>query len=97
MTLIPAQVTFRGFAHDDALEDEIRERIRVEVTVPGGPPIVVSHEPSPRVYFNRASVLDDTFDDLSIGALVAVVEEPGETGPQASTIRLLGTHHCVAP
>jgi hypothetical protein len=78
MTLIPIQVTFRGLAHDDALEDDIRERVswleqfyagivrcrvlvevphrhrhdgryfhvRVEVTVPGGPPIVVSHAPS---------------------------------------------------
>lgn len=78
MTLIPTQVTFRGLAHDEALEDDIRERVswleqfygrimrcrvvvevphrhrrdgrhfhvRVEVTVPGGDPIIVSHEPS---------------------------------------------------
>jgi ribosome-associated translation inhibitor RaiA len=78
MTLIPIQVTFRGLAHDDALEGEIHERVawleqfyagivrcrvlvevphrhrhdgrhfhvRIEVTVPGGAPIVVSHEPS---------------------------------------------------
>ena len=78
MTLIPAQVTFRGFAHSDALEADVRERVawleqfyasivrarvlvemphrhrhggrhfhvRVELTVPGEPPIVVSHEPS---------------------------------------------------
>jgi hypothetical protein len=78
MTLIPTQVTFRGLAHSDALESQVRERItwlerffegivrcraivelphrhrqkgrrvhvRVELTVPGGPPIVVSHRPS---------------------------------------------------
>jgi hypothetical protein len=78
MTLIPTQVTFRGLAHSDALESEVRGRVawlerfyadivrcrvlvelphrhrqdgrhvhvRVEVTVPGGPPIVVSHEPT---------------------------------------------------
>jgi hypothetical protein len=78
MTLIPTQVTFRGLAHDDALEEEIRERVswleqfypgivrcrirveiphrhrhdgrhfhvRIEVSVPGGAPLVVSHEPS---------------------------------------------------
>jgi hypothetical protein len=78
MTLIPTQVTFRGFAHDDALEADIRHRvawleqfygsivrcrvlvelphqhrqdgrhfhIRIDLTVPGGAPIVVSHEPS---------------------------------------------------
>jgi cold shock CspA family protein len=50
-----------------------------------------------RFYFNRASVLDDRFDDLAVGAPVAFVEEKGEEGPQASTVRLLGKHHYVAP
>ena len=50
-----------------------------------------------RVYFNRASVLDDAFDDLAVGALVAFVQEHGEKGPQASTVRLLGKHHYVGP
>lgn len=208
MTLIPTQVTFRGLAHDDMLEDDVRERVswleqfyagivgcrvlvevphrhrhdgrhfhvRIDVTVPGGPPIVVSHEPSmhgrlkdiedeahhkeneiqsvhryasvavheafdaarrrledfareqrgtvkahevpahgevvelstgdgygfiqadeQRVYFNRASVLDDAFDELTIGTAVAFVEEKGEKGPQASTVRMLGKHHYVGP
>lgn len=75
---IPIQVTFRGLAHSDALDADIRERVgrleefydgivgcrvlvemphrhrhdgrhfhvRIELTVPGGAPIVVSHEPS---------------------------------------------------
>jgi cold shock CspA family protein len=208
MTLIPVQVTFRNLAHDEALEQEIRDQVswleqfyagivrchvlvevphrhrhegrhfhvRIDVTVPGGPPIVVSHEPSlhsrskdfedeahrkedeiesvhryatvaiheafdiarrrvedfareqrgtvkahevpshgevvelskadgygfiqaaeQRIYFNRASVLDDAFDDLTIGTPVAFVEEKGEQGPQASTVRVLGKHHYVAP
>lgn len=78
MALIPTQVTFRGLAHADALEADIRQRVdwleqfyagivrcrvlvevphrhrqrgrhfhvRIEVTVPGRDPIVVSHEPS---------------------------------------------------
>jgi ribosome-associated translation inhibitor RaiA len=78
MPLIPTQVTFRGLAHSDALEADIREKtarlenfysgivgcqvlvelphrhrrdgrhfhIRIEVTVPRGRPIVVTHEPS---------------------------------------------------
>ena len=78
MTLIPTQVIFRGLAHSDEIESDIRERvreleqfyagmvrcrvaievphrhrrdgrhfhIRIEITVPGGSPIVVSHEPS---------------------------------------------------
>jgi cold shock CspA family protein len=206
MTLIPTQVTFRGLAHSDALEADVRERVawleqfyagivrcrvlvevphrhrhggrhvhvRIEMTVPGGPPIVVSHEPSlhgrlkdvedeahhkeaeiesvrryasvairqtfdaarrrledfareqrrtvkthevpangrvaelsnvdgygfiqageNRVYFNRASVLDDAFDELAVGTPVAFVEEQGEKGTQASTVRVLGKHHYV--
>ena len=50
-----------------------------------------------RVYFNRASVLDDAFDDLTVGTPVALIEEQGEKGPQASTVRVLGKHHYVAP
>lgn len=50
-----------------------------------------------RVYFNRASVLDDAFDDLTVGTPVALIEERGEKGPQASTVRVLGKHHYVAP
>jgi cold shock CspA family protein len=50
-----------------------------------------------RVYFNRASVLDGAWDELAVGVPVAFVEEPGEKGPQASTVRLLGKHHYVAP
>jgi hypothetical protein len=208
MTTIPAQITFRGLAHDDTLEADVRERIAwleqfytgivrcrvvverpyrhrhdgrlfhvgVELTVPDGPPIVVSHEPSRhgglkdveadahrkeddiaavhrhasvaireafdaarrrledfareqrgavkthdapihgdvvelqtadgrgviqagegRFPFDRASVLDDAFDRLTIGTRVAFVEEPGEEGPHATTVRVLGRHRSAAP
>jgi cold shock CspA family protein len=50
-----------------------------------------------RVYFTRASVLDGAFDELQVGSPVAFVEEKGEKGPQASTVRLLGKHHYVVP
>jgi cold shock CspA family protein len=49
------------------------------------------------VYFNRASVLDDAFDELTVGTPVAFVEEKGEKGPQASTVRVLGKHHYLTP
>lgn len=42
------------------------------------------------IYFHRHSVLNDSFDRLEIGTEVAFVEEPGDKGPQASTVRLLG-------
>ncbi|MGA7954166.1 MAG: HPF/RaiA family ribosome-associated protein [Gloeobacterales cyanobacterium] len=41
------------------------------------------------IYFHRNSVLDHAFDELSIGSQVSFVEEKGEKGPQASTVRFL--------
>jgi len=46
-----------------------------------------------RVYFHVASVLIEGRAQLAIGADVAFVEEQGEKGPQASTVRVLGKHH----
>jgi cold shock CspA family protein/ribosome-associated translation inhibitor RaiA len=45
------------------------------------------------VYFHRNSVLDNAFDRLMVGSEVRFVEEIGEKGPQASTVRLVGKHH----
>jgi len=42
------------------------------------------------IYFHRNSVLGDAFDQLEIGVAVSFVEEQGEEGPQASTVRMLG-------
>jgi cold shock CspA family protein/ribosome-associated translation inhibitor RaiA len=41
------------------------------------------------IYFHRDSVLHDRFDRLRIGSSVHFVEEMGEKGPQASTVRLV--------
>ena len=41
------------------------------------------------IYFHRNSVLNDGFDNLETGDSVAFVEEMGEKGPQASTVRIL--------
>lgn len=41
------------------------------------------------IYFNRNSVLDDNFDELKIGTRVEFVEERGDEGPQASTVKML--------
>jgi ribosomal subunit interface protein len=47
------------------------------------------------VYFNRASVLNGGFDRLELGDEVRFAEEPGEEGPQASTVEVVGRegHH----
>jgi cold shock CspA family protein len=47
------------------------------------------------VYFHRNSLVGDDFAALEIGSEVRFVEEPGELGPQASTVHLVGKHHVV--
>ena len=42
------------------------------------------------VYFHQHSVLHDAFKRLEIGSEVEFVEEPGDEGPQASTVRMIG-------
>jgi SHS2 domain-containing protein/cold shock CspA family protein len=44
------------------------------------------------IYFHRNSVLDGGFDRLAVSAHVLFVEEEGDKGPQASTVRMLGKH-----
>ena len=48
----------------------------------------IEAEDGHEVYFQKSSVLKDAFDQLTVGATVSFVEEPGEKGPQASTVRL---------
>ncbi|MCG6860698.1 MAG: HPF/RaiA family ribosome-associated protein [Chromatiaceae bacterium] len=40
------------------------------------------------IYFHRNSVVDNLFDRLEVGADVRFVEEQGDEGPQASTVRV---------
>lgn len=42
------------------------------------------------IYFHRNSVLDEHFDDLTLGTAVRFAEEEGEEGPQASTVAIIG-------
>ena len=45
------------------------------------------------IYFHRNALRDGTFDRLQIGAEVTFVEEDGDKGPQASTVRPVGRHN----
>ena len=47
------------------------------------------------IYFHRNSFIEGDFDDLEIGSEVRFSEEEGESGPQASTVHLVGKHHFV--
>jgi ribosomal subunit interface protein len=49
------------------------------------------------IYFHANSVLDDGFGHLDVGSEVRFVEEAGDLGPQASTVRLVGKHHVAGP
>jgi ribosomal subunit interface protein len=43
------------------------------------------------IYFNRNSVLNADFDALKVGIRVSFVEEQGDEGPQASSVKVLDT------
>ena len=86
------------------LEDQVR-RTRGEVKNHDGPPIgtVLRLDPSgefgfleaedgQEIYFHRNSVLDDGFSRLHVGSRVTFAEEPGDKGPQATTVKLMGKH-----
>ena len=102
------------------LEDVARRQrgdVKVHETSPRGRVVQISPErgfgflESPdgyEVYFHKNSVLPPGFDALEVGAIVRYVEEPGENGPQASTVTIVrpsargaGTeeraHHAPAP
>jgi|SRR5579883_1823676 len=44
------------------------------------------------IYFHKNSLVNADFDSLTRGTEVAFVEEAGEKGPQATTVRVVGRH-----
>ncbi len=49
----------------------------------------IEAEDGHEVYFQKDSVLKNAFDRLAVGSRVAFVEEAGNKGPQASTVRAI--------
>jgi len=49
------------------------------------------------VYFHENSVLNGGHSKLDVGSEVRFVEEQGELGPQASTVKPVGKHHITGP
>lgn len=45
------------------------------------------------VYFHRNSVINAAFHGLALGTEVRFSEEPGDRGPQASSVHVIGKHH----
>jgi cold shock CspA family protein len=48
------------------------------------------------LYFHANSLLDMPLEDLKLGMEVRFVEELGDKGPQATSVRLVGRHHHIA-
>lgn len=89
------------------LEDYVRRRradIKMHVAVPHGRiaelfpqddyGMIVSVD-GREIYFHRNSLLNADFDELQAGTRVCFVEERGDKGPQASSVRVEGKHHAV--
>jgi len=85
-----------------------RGTVKVPVRQPHGPVAqlfpadgygYIKAEDGREVYFQKSSVLKHAFDSVTVGSQVSFVEEPGERGPQASTVKLLNPrrsrHHAV--
>jgi cold shock CspA family protein len=91
------------------LQDQVR-RVQGQIKHHQSPPTatVVRIDPSgefgfletsdgQEVYFHRNSVLGDGASRLQVGSRVTFVEELGEKGPQATTVKLLGKHSLRVP
>ncbi|HSD70330.1 MAG TPA: HPF/RaiA family ribosome-associated protein [Woeseiaceae bacterium] len=44
------------------------------------------------IYFHRNSIVGKNFTDLKVGDAVRFSEEPGERGPQATSVQAIGKH-----
>jgi cold shock CspA family protein/ribosome-associated translation inhibitor RaiA len=77
-------------------------RHRLEVKTHEGPPLARVARVFPRegfgfletadgreIYFHKNSVLNNSFERLTVGSRVSFVEEKGVQGPQASTVKLV--------
>jgi ribosome-associated translation inhibitor RaiA len=68
---------------------------RIEMLVPERNYGKIETSDGRSIYFHRNSVLDEGYDHLAVGNEVRFVEEEGDLGPQASTVRSVGKHHLL--
>jgi cold shock CspA family protein/ribosome-associated translation inhibitor RaiA len=67
-------------------------RGRISRLFPIGEYGFIEAEDGHEVYFQKSSVLKNAFEHLAVGSTISFVEESGEKGPQASTVKLLHPH-----
>ena len=87
------------------LQDRIRERrgdVKTHDAPPHGKITSLHHDENcgriltadgREIYFHRNSVINADFDRLEPGTEVRFSEEPGDQGPQASSVHVIGKHH----
>lgn len=64
-------------------------KARVSKILPHGGYGFLTSDDGREIYFHKNSVLGRAFSRLKVGTCVRFVEEPGEKGPQASTVRVI--------
>jgi cold shock CspA family protein len=69
---------------------ELPLKARVSKLLPDEGYGFLATEDGGEIYFHKQSVLNHGFARLQVGTAVTFVEEQGEKGPQASTVRILG-------
>jgi cold shock CspA family protein len=72
---------------------QVEDHGRVAKFLAGGDYGFIETADGRQIYFHRNSVLDGDFNRLTVGSEVRFVEEIGEKGPQASTVRPVAEHH----
>jgi len=83
--------------------DKLVDRIEGEMKAHEAPPIgtvtklfedhgFIEDRDGLEIYFHKNSVLDGGFAKMKVGTRVVFREEPGEQGPQASTVTLMDKH-----
>ena len=106
-TILTAAIRDAFDAAGRLLEDAVRRRrqdvkhheplphARVRVVMPGQDHGFLETFDGREIYFHRNSLVNSDFDSLVAGMEVTFVEEQGEKGPQASTVRVVGRHSHV--
>jgi cold shock CspA family protein len=101
---LPAAIKDAFDAADRLLEDYVRRRrhdvkhheslphAKVRVIEVGQDFGFLETADGRNVYFHKNSVVNADFDNLTPGTEVVFVEEVGEKGPQATTVRVVGRH-----
>ena len=74
---------------------ELAPHGRIAQLYPGMEYGIIEKADGGEVYFHKNAVIGVDFDKLEVGDEVRFVEEQGEKGPQASTMRVVGKHHIV--